>query len=364
MRKTLTGLVAAGLVMALSACGSSAGSSGKGIDANQGAVIGIAMPTKTQQRWVADGNNMVDQFTEMGYKVNLQYADNDVKRQVSQVRSMVDQGDKLLVIAAVDGSSMNSVLSAAAKKKVPVIAYDRLLTGTKDVDYQATFDNVRVGMMQGSLLVDRLGLTDGAAGPFNLEVFGGSGNDANSAPFLKGSMMILQPYITSGQLVIRTGETKLAQVSTLNWEGAAAAARMKRLLTQSYQHSRVDAVLAPNDGIAMAIIKVLTADGYGTKANPLPVISGQDAELASMKSIIAGQQAGTIYKDTRELAKATVQMGNALLTGVKPMVNDTKTFNNGVKIVPTYLLPPINIDKNNYKTLLVGGGYYTAAQLA
>jgi len=399
MRKTLTGIAVAGLVMALTACGGQAKSTGPNIHSNYGATVGIAMPTRTSPRWIADGNNMVQQFSEMGYKVNLQFADNDVKKQVGQVQSMIGGGDKLLVIAAVDGSSMTSVLSTAAQKKIPVIAYDRLLTGTKDVDYQATFDNLRVGTMQGSLLVQRLGLVSSKAdqhkiggvgskaatpttkaaatvapiapagavaakGPFNVELFAGSPTDNNSKFFYQGAMAVLKPYIKSGKIVIRSGEQELKQITTTNWDGVVAGTRMQKILTQDYQRSTVNAILSPYDGMSIGIIKVLLANGYGTSVKPLPIISGQDAELPSVKSIIAGQQTGTIYKDTRELAKVAVQMGNALLTGVTPKVNDTTSFNNGVKIVPTYLLPPINIDKNNYKTLLVGGGYYTAAQLA
>jgi putative multiple sugar transport system substrate-binding protein len=364
VRKSLTGLVAVGLVLALAACGSTDDADSKtGVDANQGATIGISMPTKTSTRWIADGNSMVEQFTDMGYKVNLTYADNDVKSQVAQVQSMVDAGDKLLVIAAVDGSSMDAVLAKAAAKKIPVIAYDRLLTGTKNVDYQATFDNVQVGTLQGQLLLDRLGLTTGAKGPFNVEIFAGAGDDANAKSFYTGGMAVLKPYITAGKIRIRSGQTAFELVTTERYDGKIAAARMTKILAGNYKAARVDAVLSPYDGMSIGIIGALTAAGYGTKAKPLPIISGQDAELASIKSIIADQQTGTIYKDTRELAKVAVQMGNAALTGVAPMINDTKTYNNGVKVVPTYLLYPLAVDKTNYKTLLVDGGYYKESQI-
>ena len=365
MRKSLTGLVTVGLALALAACGSTdeGADSATGVDANMGATIGISMPTKTSTRWIADGNNMVQQFTDMGYKVNLQYADNNVKNQVAQVQSMVDQGDKLLVIAAVDGSSMDAVLAKAAAKKVPVIAYDRLLTKTKNVDYQATFDNVQVGTLQGQLLIDRLGLSTGAKGPFNVEIFAGAADDANAKSFYTGGMAVLQPYIDSGEIVIRSGQTKFELVTTERYDAKIAATRMTKILAANYSSARVHAVLSPYDGMSIGIIGALTAKGYGTKAKPLPIISGQDAELASVKSIIADQQTGTIYKDTRELAKVAVQMGNAALTGVKPIVNDTSTYNNGVKVVPTYLLYPLAIDKTNYKTLLVDGGYYKEDQI-
>jgi putative multiple sugar transport system substrate-binding protein len=364
VRKPISGLMVVGLAVALAACGSDSSDKTSGVDANKGATIGISMPTKTSTRWLADGKNMVEQFTAMGYKVNLQYANDDAKNQLAQVKSMVDEGDKLLVITAVDGSGMTDVLAAAAKKNIPVIAYDRLLTKTKDVGYQATFDNTRVGVMQGQLLLDRLGLSTGAKGPFNIELFAGSGTDVNAKSFYDGAMSVLTPFIESGKLVIRSGQVKFEDVTTVNYDGAIAGARMKKLLKAFYKTKKLNAVLSANDGMAIGMIKVLKADGYGTKQKPLPFTSGQDAEIASMKSIIKGEQTGTIYKDTRELAKVAVQQGNALLTGSKPLINDTTSFNNGVKTVPTYLLYPVAITKTNYKTLLVDGGYYTAAALA
>ena len=367
MRKTLCALsIVAALSLALTGCDSSSSQSISGagnIDANMGATIGIAMPTKTVPRWIADGNNMVQQFTEMGYKVDLKYANNDVESQVSQVRGMLAEGDRLLVIAAVDGGSMTSVLNTAAQKKVPVIAYDRLLVGTPNVTCMATFDNVRVGEIQGQLLIDRLRLSSGAKGPFNIELFAGSATDANAKSFYTGSMRVLKPYLDSGKLVIRSGETAFPQVTTANYDADIARNRMARLLIEDYSNARLSAVLSPYDGMTIGIIKALKDGGYGTKDKPLPITSGQDAELPSIKSIIANQQTATVYKDTRELAKVAVQQANALLTGSAPIVNDTTSFNNGVKIVPTYLLYPIAVDKSNYQTLLVEGGYYTAAQL-
>jgi len=361
VRKTLSGLVAIGLALALAACGDAQET---GVKANMGATVGISMPTKVSTRWLADGKNMVDQFTAMGYNVELVYADNDIKAQVAQVQKMVDKGDKLLVIAAVDGKSMTDVLAKAARKNIKVIAYDRLLMNTNDVDYQATFDNLRVGVMQGQLLVDTLKLSKGASGPFNVELFAGSPTDANALSFYQGAMPVLQPYINSGKIVIRSSETSFKQVATDKYDPVIAQNRMTKIINTYYQGVKVDAVLSPYDGMTIGIIKALKAKGYGRAGKPLPITSGQDAELPSMKSILAGQQTATIYKDTRELAKVAVQMGNALLTGSKPIVNDTTSYDNGVKKVPTYLLYPVAVDKSNYKTLLVDGGYYTKADLA
>jgi putative multiple sugar transport system substrate-binding protein len=361
VRKTLSGLLAIGLMLGLAACGSEPEATG--VKANMGATVGISMPNETSTRWIGDGKSMVDQFTAMGYKVELTYAKDDVPTQVAQVKKMVDRGDKLLVISAVDGASMTDVLAQAAKKGVKVIAYDRLLTKTKDVDYQATFDNIRVGEMQAQLLVDRLGLANDAKGPFNVELFAGSSTDANALSFYKGSMKILKPYIDDGKIVVRSGETKFLQVTTDKYSAEKAQARMRELLTKYYRTTRVHAVLSPYDGMTIGIIKGLKSRGYGRTGKPLPITSGQDAEVASMQSIEADEQTGTIYKDTRELAKVAVQMGNALLTGSKPIVNDTSTYNNEVKIVPTYHLYPVAVDKSNYRTLLIDGGYYTEAAL-
>ena len=355
MRKSLTGLVAVGLALALAACGSTNNSDTKGVNANMGATIGLALPTKAQTRWIADGNNMVKQFTNMGYKTDMLYAEDDAKNQAAQVQSMIDRGDKLLVIGAVDSSTLTPVLANAAKAGIPVIAYDRLIVDSPNVDYYATFDNLRVGVLQANLLVQRLGLADGR-GPFTIEIFAGAPTDNNANVFFDGAMSVLKPYLESGKLVVKSGQTSFSEVATVKWDGPTAGKRMTALLQAYYPTGSVDAVLAPNDGLALGILKA-----FGSRK--LPIISGQDAELASLKSIIAGQQTGTIYKDTRELAKVTVQMGNALLTGTTPIVNDLKSYNNGVKPVPTYLLQPIAVDKANYQALLVDGGYYTEAEL-
>jgi putative multiple sugar transport system substrate-binding protein len=361
VRKFLSGLAIAGLVVSLAACGSDEET---GVKANMGAAVGISMPNVTSDRWQDDGKNMVSQFKAMGYRPILQFAaKDDVKLQQSQVKAMIDQNVKLLVISASDGGAMNDVLAAANKKKIPVLAYDRLLTNTKYVNYQATFDNFRVGEMQAQLLIDRLGLTKGKNGPFNVELFAGSGTDANAKSFYTGAMKILNPYITDNKLVVRSGVTKFDDVTTEKYSDVLAGNRMRNLLTKYYQNRRLHAVLSPYDGMSIGIIKVLRLRGYGVPGKPLPIISGQDAEVPSMKSIIKGQQTATIYKDTRELAKVAVQMGNALLTGAPPIVNDTTTYDNGVKVVPTYLLYPVTVDKTNYETLLIKGGYYTKKQL-
>ncbi len=329
--------------------------------ADKGAV-GIAMPTKSSARWIDDGNNIVKQLQDAGYTTDLQYADDDIPNQLSQIENMVTKGVKVLVIAAIDGTTLSDVLQKAHDAGIKVIAYDRLIRDSGNVDYYATFDNFKVGVLQATSIVDALGLKDGK-GPFNIELFGGSPDDNNAFFFYDGAMSVLQPYIDSGKLVVKSGQTGMDKVGTLRWDPATAQARMDNLLSANYTDAKVNAVLSPYDGLSIGIISSLKGVGYGSGDQPLPIVSGQDAEVPSVKSIIAGEQHSTIFKDTRDLAKVTVGMVNALMEGKEPEVNDTKTYDNGVKVIPSYLLTPVAVDKTNYEKILVEGGYYKADQL-
>ena len=353
------------VVATLSGCGRStttdqpaAGGSGE-----RSGTVGIAMPTKSSERWVADGNNMAEQFKKLGYDTDLQYGDDVVQNQVSQIENMITKGVKVLVIAPIDSSSLTDTLQRAADAKIPVVSYDRLIRGTENVNFYATFDNFKVGVLQATYIADKLGLAQGK-GPFNIELFAGSPDDNNATFFFKGAMSVLQPYLDSGKLVVKSGQTSFDQAATLRWDGGLAQSRMDNLLSKAYTSGRVDAVLSPYDGMSLGIISALKSAGYGTPTNPLPIVTGQDAELASVKSIIAGEQTQTVFKDTRELAKAAVQMADSLLTGGKPETNDTTTYDNGVKVVPAFLLQPVSVDETNYQKVLVDSGYYTAGQLA
>jgi len=327
-----------------------------------GDLIGVAMPTKSSQRWIDDGNNIVKLLAAKGYKPDLQYADDDIPNQLAQIENMLTKGAKVLVIASIDGTTLSDVLSKAKDSGVKVIAYDRLIKGTPNVDYYATFDNFQVGVQQASSIVDGLGLRDGK-GPFNIELFGGSPDDNNAYFFYDGALSVLQPYIDAKKLVVRSGQTGMDKVSTLRWDPATAQARMDNLLSAYYGNAKLDAVLSPYDGISIGIISSLKGVGYGSGSLKMPVVSGQDAELQSIKSIIAGEQYSTIFKDTRELAKVTVAMIDAIVSGKQPEVNDTKTYNNGKKVVPAYLLKPVIVTKANWKPALVDTGYYTLDQL-
>ncbi|HEY9088435.1 MAG TPA: multiple monosaccharide ABC transporter substrate-binding protein [Anaerolineaceae bacterium] len=318
--------------------------------------VGISMPTKSSERWISDGESMVKVFEEMGYKTELQFAEDDIPNQVAQIENMVTKGVNVLVIAAIDGSTLSDVLKKAHEAGVLVIAYDRLISKTEYVDYYSTFDNFKVGVLQASQIETALGLKDGK-GPFNIELFGGSPDDTNAYYFYDGAMSVLQPYIDSGKLVVVSGQMGMDKVSTLRWDGATAQARMDNLLSAFYTDKRVDAVLSPYDGLSRGIISSLRGVGYGTADKPWPVVTGQDAEVASIKQMIAGEQAYTVFKDTRELAKQTAMMVDAALKGQEVPINDTKTYDNGVKIVPSYLLVPVSVDINNYKALLIDSGY-------
>ncbi|MBB3948788.1 putative multiple sugar transport system substrate-binding protein [Aureimonas jatrophae] len=324
--------------------------------------VGVLMPTKASARWIADGDNMVKSLKERGYQTDLQYAEDDIPTQLSQMENMVASGVKYLVVASIDGTTLTDVLQQAHDKGVKVIAYDRLIRNSPNVDYYTTFDNFQVGVLQAQSIVDKLGLAS-ASEPKNIELFGGSPDDNNAFFFYNGAMSVLQPFIDQGKLVIPSGEMGMERVGTLRWDPAVAQARMDNLLSSYYGDKTVDAVLSPYDGLSIGIISALSAVGYGSGDKPMPVVSGQDAEVPSVKSIENNQQYSTIFKDTRELAKVTVDMIDALGTGKEPEVTDTKTYDNGVKVVPSYLLKPVLVTKDNIKATLVDSGYYTADQI-
>lgn len=324
--------------------------------------VGISMPTKSSARWIADGDNMVKVFKEKGYKTDLQYADDDIPNQLAQVENMITKGVKVLVIAAIDGTTLSGALQKAADKGVKVIAYDRLIRGSKNVDYYTTFDNFQVGVLQAGSIVDKLGLKAGK-GPFNIELFGGSPDDNNAFFFYDGAMSVLKPYIDSGKLVVRSKQMGMDKVGTLRWDGAVAQARMDNLLSAFYGKDKVHAVLSPYDGLSIGILSSLKGVGYCTAAQPCPIVSGQDAEIPSVKSMLKGEQYSTVFKDTRDLARVTANLVDAVLAGKTPEINDTKTYNNGVKVVPSYLLKPVAVDATNWKKVLVDSGYYKESQL-
>ncbi|WP_179580903.1 multiple monosaccharide ABC transporter substrate-binding protein [Glaciibacter psychrotolerans] len=339
--------------------------------AGAGGLVGVAMPTKSSERWIQDGNAVKKQLEDQGFKVDLQYAEDDIPTQVSQIENMITKGAKALIVASIDGTTLTSVLQEAADNKIPVIAYDRLIRDTKNVDYYATFDNFKVGQQQAWSLLNGLGLTeldgtakaDAPAGPFSVELFGGSADDNNATFFFNGAMDVLQPLIDKKTLVIKSGQTDFNTVATPRWDGETAQKRMENILTSTYSDgSKVNAILSPYDGISRGIISALTDAGYSVGAE-WPIISGQDSEIDSVKAIIAGEQYATIFKDTRKLAAVAVEMTVAVLNGEKPEINNTTDYDNGKKVVDSYLLDSTVVVKDNITKELVDSGYWTQADI-
>jgi putative multiple sugar transport system substrate-binding protein len=364
MRKILAIAAAGAMVLTMSSCGRSDESSSEaGISGGEKGTIGVAMPTKTSERWIKDGSYMKSELEKAGYKVNLQYANDDIPTQVTQVNDMVTRENQVLVVASIDGTALAGVLKQAKEAGIPVIAYDRLLRSTQAVDYYTTFDNLKVGVQQAESLVKGLEAS-GVPKPWNVELFAGSPDDNNATFFFNGAMQVLQPLIDSGDIVIPSGETDFKTVATLRWDAAVAKKRMENLLTKSYSSKDVHGVLAPYDGLSRGIIAALKGSGYGSGGKDLPVITGQDAEIESVKSILAGEQYSSIFKNTRDLATATVKMIQQIAQDKKVDVNDTKTYDNGVKVVPTFLLQPVEVDKSNIEQVLLDAKYYTAEEMA
>jgi len=352
-KKLLLLTILALLVAALAACSD---------DDDDSWLIGISMPTQSSQRWIDDGNNLVAQLEDLGFRTILLYAEDVVADQIAQIDNMIVQGADVLVIAAVDGAALTGVLATAATEGIYVIAYDRMIMDTPNVHYYTTFDNIYVGVVQATSLVRGLGILDGAEGPFNIELFGGSPDDSNAFFFYDGAMSVLQPHIDAGTLVVRSGQMGMDIVGTLGWAAERAQNRMEDLLTAFYADARVDAVLSPYDGLSIGILSALRGVGYGTDAQPWPVVSGQDAIRLSVQSILDSEQYSTVFKDTRELAGATVRMIQAMQEERTVPVNDTTTYHNRARYMPTYLLPVVPITLDNWYEALIQSGYYDSTE--
>ncbi|KZM36514.1 MULTISPECIES: multiple monosaccharide ABC transporter substrate-binding protein [Oerskovia] len=369
MRKAVA--AAAGMTLlfgALTACSSErAGEeSGGGETGTDTPLIGIAMPTRSLERWNNDGAHLEELLGGAGYETTLQYADNKVDQQITQLQNMINQGADVLVIASIDGTALGPVLDAAAKEEIPVIAYDRLINDSEHVDYYATFDNEKVGTLQGEFIAEQLGLA-GGAGPFNLEPFAGSPDDNNARFFFKGAWDVLSPYVEKGQLVVPSGKAPATvddwtTIGIQGWESAKAQSEMENRLNSFYTDKKVDVVLSPNDSLALGIEQALEGGGY-TPGDAWPLVTGQDADEANVKNMLAGKQAMTVWKDTRTLGDQVATMVQQIIDGEEVEVNDTTTYDNGVKVVPSYLLDPQVVTPDNVQSSLVDSGFYTAEKL-
>ena len=337
----MTGCARANDTASTGGSGATGGSSASGFAAD--ATIGVALPQKTSENWVLAESLFNTQLAAAGFKADVQFANGGVSEQQNQIQAMITKGAKVIVVGAIDGSQLGTQLKAAKDAGAQVIAYDRLVKNTDAVDYYVAYDNRKVGQLQGQALLDGMAKKK-PNGPYNIELFAGSPDDANAQVFFDGAMDVLKPKIADGTLVVTSKQADFQQVVTQGWKAENAQKRMDTLLTASYTSATLDGVLSPNDTLGRAIITSVKAAG-----KPVPVVTGQDSEVESVKSIMAGEQYSTINKDTRNLVKDTITMLTALQKGQKPKVTDEKSYNNGVKVVPANLLAPVIVTKENAK---------------
>ncbi|MCL2810983.1 MAG: sugar-binding protein [Clostridia bacterium] len=330
---------------------------------NESKVIGLFMPSKNEPRWIQDSDSLMRQLQNKEYRVEPRNAEDDVELQIRQIEEMIEKGCDILVIAAIDSTQLQATLQRAADKKITVIAYDRLIMDSPHVDYYVTFDNFEVGRLQGEYLEKALDLPN-SNGPFHIEVFAGSPTDNNAIFFYDGAMSVLGPYLDSGKLIVKSGQVERVEVATQDWLPSLAKERMAGLLNTYYQNgTELHAILSPNDAVAMGIIETLKDFGFDGDEKPFPLITGQDSDIANIRAILAGEQAMTVFKDTRTLADRTFRMIDDILLNKSAETNDSKTYHNNLKIVPTYICKPVMVDAENYKRTLIDSGYYEMADI-
>lgn len=376
-KRGLAALATGTMAVSLAACGGSgagAGGGGGAGDGEEGGLVGVAMPTQTYERWIADGDAVKSGLEEAGYDVDLQFAGDDIPTQQAQIDAMINKGAEALIIASIDGTALGTQLDAAAAADIPVISYDRLIRDSEHVDFYVTFDNYEVGVQQGTSLLTGLGIldengeeaADAPEGPLNVELFAGSPDDNNAGFFYEGAMSVLQPYLDDGTLVVPSEQVDFGTVAIQRWEQEGAQSRMEDLLTSSYSKGEktVDGVLAPADVLSRGVITALSNSGYGKGDLDMPIITGQDAEAASAKLIEEGKQYSTIFKDTRLLADQAVIAATSFLEGEEPEANDTETYDNGQLVVPSYLLPTVIVTADNLEAELIESGYLTEEEVA
>lgn len=376
-KRGLAALATGAMAVSLAACGgegAGGGAGGGAGDGEEGGLVGVAMPTQTYERWIADGDAVKTGLEEAGYDVDLQFAGDDIPTQQNQIDAMISKGAEALIIASIDGTALGSQLEQAAAANIPVISYDRLIRDSENVDFYVTFDNYEVGVQQGTSLLTGLGIldengepaADAPEGPFNIELFAGSPDDNNAGFFFDGAMSVLQPYLDDKTLVVPSEQTDFGTVAIQRWEQEGAQERMENLLTSTYTDgdTKIDGVLAPADVLSRGILTALQNSGYGEGDLEIPVVTGQDAEAASAKLIQDDVQYSTIFKDTRLLAEQAVTAATAFLEGNEPEANDTETYDNGEKVVPSFLLPTVIVTKDNLQAELVDSGYLTEEEVA
>ncbi len=354
---------AAAMTLALGACAPSGGDNG-----GDGKLsVGITMPTRSLERWINDGEGLKKRLEDAGYTADLQYADNKTDVQISQLQNQIAAGVDVLVIAAIDGSLLGPVLAEAAAQDIKVIAYDRLILGSENVDYYATFDNYKVGQLQGEFIVEQLGLT-GDVGPFNLEPFAGSPDDNNARFFFAGAWDVLKPYVDAGKLVVPSGKAPATvddwtSIGILGWSSESAQAELDNRIASNYSGGKkIDVVLSPNDSLAQGIAASLRTAGYKPGVD-WPILTGQDGDKASVVNILAGEQSMTVWKDTRNLGERVFAMIDAIAKGGTVEVNDTTTYDNGKKVVPSFLITPDVVVKDTVQSKLIDSGFLKAGDV-
>jgi putative multiple sugar transport system substrate-binding protein len=357
----LAGLV---LVIAAGTVFAGGGQQSGGSAGRSKGLIGVVMPTRSEERWNKDGNAVKEGLEKLGYSVDLQFSDDDIPTQTRQIDDMITKGVKVLVIASIDGSALGQQLANAVAEKIPVISYDRLLMQSPNVDYYVSFDNYKVGRQMGDILVNGLSLNNPKKRPVVIELFAGSPDDNNSVGFYQGAIDVLKPFMDNGTLRIPSGQIERTVIGTLRWDAAEAQKRMENLLSRYYSGNEVlDGILSPYDPISLSCLEACKAVGYGTSDKPLPVVGGQDCIVASVKSIWIGEQYATVLKDTRTLGAATVELVDKIMKGEAVTGLDTTSYNNGAKVVPSLLLDSVIVTKDNLEKAVIDTGYHTRAEL-
>jgi putative multiple sugar transport system substrate-binding protein len=325
------------------------------------------MPTRSLERWINDGEGLQALLEADGCTVDLQYADNKTDQQISQLQNMIANGATILVIASIDGTTLGPVLADAGAAGITVIAYDRLINGSPNVDYYATFDNYLVGQLQGKFIEEQLGLADGD-GPYLFEPFAGSPDDNNAKYFFNGAWDVLYQYVEAGQLVVKSGKVpkpntdEWQTIGILGWGSDDAQAELENRLGSFYTDSKVQVVLSPNDSLAQGIAAALDGAGY-VPGTDYPVLTGQDGDKASVINMLADKQSMTVWKDTRELGKRVHTMIQSIIAGTEVEVNDTETYDNGDHVVPSYLVLPEVVIKDQIQTKLIDSGFLKASDV-
>ena len=364
MKKLISIALAMSLVVSMAGCTSGAD---KGENGNK---VGIVMPTKSLERWNRDGSYLQDQFKSKNYEVSLVYSDNDVTQQINDIENLIADDVSILVIAAIDGDSLTNVLDDADKKDIPVISYDRLIMNTKAVDYYVSFDNYTVGKLQGQYVVDTLDLENDKSSKYNIEFTAGDPADNNAGFFFNGAYDTLKPYLDSGVLNVVSGQTKFEQAATTSWDTANAMNRMQNILASNYSDgTQLDIALCSNDSTALGVTQAIESD-YAKKNKV--IITGQDGDEANLANIVDGKQSMTVYKAVANEAVVTLDLAIAILSGKKPDAGfidssnwnfecalDTSSYDNNTGVIPSFLLVPTVVTKDNIDKELVQTGYYT-----